>query len=33
MHNAGLFDEYSDISIEHDPEPDVLITTRQGERS
>jgi hypothetical protein len=28
MHNAGLFDEYKDISIELDPEQDALITTR-----
>jgi len=27
MHNAGLFDEYKDISIESDPEEDALITT------
>jgi hypothetical protein len=33
MHNAGLFDEYKDISIELDPEQDVLIMTRQGELS
>ncbi|HZL27780.1 MAG TPA: family 16 glycoside hydrolase [Acidobacteriaceae bacterium] len=33
MHNAGLFDEYKDISVELDPEQDTLITTRQGERS
>ena len=29
MHNAGLFDEYKDISIEIDPEPDVLLTIQQ----
>jgi hypothetical protein len=27
MHNAGLFDEYKDISIEVDPREDRLITT------
>jgi enterochelin esterase-like enzyme len=27
MHNAGLFDEYRDISIEVDPKEDRLITT------
>ena len=27
MHNAGLFDEYKDISIELEPEEDGLITT------
>jgi hypothetical protein len=27
MHNAGLFDEYKDMSIEIDPKEDVLITT------
>jgi hypothetical protein len=32
MHNAGLFDEYKDISIELDPEQDVLITTTKGEK-
>jgi Domain of Unknown Function (DUF1080) len=28
MHNAGLFDEYKDMSIEVDPKEDGLITTR-----
>jgi hypothetical protein len=27
IHNAGLFDEYKDISIEPDPKQDTLITT------
>jgi hypothetical protein len=27
MHNAGLFDEYKDLSIELDPKEDALITT------
>jgi hypothetical protein len=27
MHNAGLFDEYKDLSIELDPKDDTLITT------
>jgi len=27
MHNAGLFDEYKDISIELDPREDKLVTT------
>ena len=27
MHNAGLFDEYKDVSIELDPKEDALITT------
>jgi hypothetical protein len=27
MHNAGLFDEYKDISIEVDPKEDRLVTT------
>jgi len=27
MHNAGLFDEYKDVSIELDPKEDTLITT------
>ena len=27
MHNAGLFDEYKDISLEVDPKEDRLITT------
>jgi hypothetical protein len=27
MHNAGLFDEYKDISIELEPKEDGLITT------
>jgi hypothetical protein len=27
MHNAGLFDEYKDISIELDPKEDTMITT------
>jgi hypothetical protein len=27
MHNAGLFDEYKDVSIELDPKDDTLITT------
>jgi hypothetical protein len=27
MHNAGLFDEYKDLSIEFDPKDDTLITT------
>jgi len=26
MHNAGLFDEYKDISIELDPREDKLVT-------
>jgi hypothetical protein len=29
MHNAGLFDEYKDISIELNPEEDFLITPKQ----
>jgi hypothetical protein len=28
MHNAGLFDEYKDVTIETDPTEDELITTR-----
>ena len=28
MHNAGLFDEYKDVTIELDPSNDDLITTR-----
>ena len=28
MHNAGLFDEYKDVTIELDPDDDDLITTR-----
>jgi hypothetical protein len=28
MHNAGLFDEYKDITIEVDPKVDELITTK-----
>jgi hypothetical protein len=28
MHNAGLFDEYKDITIEVDPKEDTLITTQ-----
>jgi hypothetical protein len=27
MHNAGLFDEYKDVSIDMDPKDDTLITT------
>jgi 3-keto-disaccharide hydrolase len=27
IHNAGLFDEYKDITIEADPKEDTLITT------
>ena len=27
MHNAGLFDEYKDLSIELNPREDALITT------
>jgi Domain of Unknown Function (DUF1080) len=27
MHNAGLFDEYKDVTIEIDPKDDVLVTT------
>ena len=26
MHNAGLFDEYKDLSIELDPKEDALVT-------
>jgi len=26
MHNAGLFDEYKDVTIELDPQHDELIT-------
>ena len=28
MHNAGLFDEYKDVTIEIDPQDDVLVTTK-----
>jgi hypothetical protein len=28
MHNAGLFDEYKDVTIEIDPKDDVLVTTK-----
>lgn len=28
MHNAGLFDEYKDISVETNPQDDDLVTTR-----
>jgi hypothetical protein len=28
MHNAGLFDEYKDISVETDPADEDLVTTR-----
>lgn len=28
MHNAGLFDEYKDVTIEVDPDTDELLTTR-----
>ena len=28
MHNAGLFDEYKDVTIEPDPKDDGLISTR-----
>ena len=28
MHNAGLFDEYKDVTIEVDPKDDALITVR-----
>ena len=28
MHNAGLFDEYKDLSIEVDPKEDRLVTTQ-----
>jgi 3-keto-disaccharide hydrolase len=28
MHNAGLFDEYKDVTIEADPQEDALITAR-----
>ena len=28
MHNAGLFDEYKDVTIELDPAVDDLITTQ-----
>lgn len=28
MHNAGLFDEYKDVTIEIDPQDDALITTK-----
>ena len=28
MHNAGLFDEYKDITIEVDPKVDDLISTK-----
>ena len=28
MHNAGLFDEYKDVTIEPDPKDDGLITVR-----
>jgi hypothetical protein len=27
MHNAGLFDEFKDVTIELDPKDDYLITT------
>ncbi len=30
MHNAGLFDEYKDVTIEMDPKDDNLITTRES---
>jgi hypothetical protein len=33
MHNAGLFDEYKDLSIELDPREDALITTEQAAAS
>ncbi len=33
MHNAGLFDEYKDISIEIDPEEPFLLSTRRGGQS
>ena len=28
MHNAGLFDEYKDVTIEPDPKVDDLITMK-----
>jgi hypothetical protein len=28
MHNAGLFDEYKDVTIEPDPKDDALITVK-----
>jgi hypothetical protein len=28
MHNAGLFDEYKDVTIELDPKDDDLITLK-----
>lgn len=28
MHNAGLFDEYKDVTIESDPKDDDLITVK-----
>ena len=28
MHNAGLFDEFKDVTIEVDPKDDDLITAR-----